>query len=70
MRYKDTHINITFFTMKGKFTKAEIKLFYKTLNEFHLDFKFNKNEKQKKALEILLDRKPEYKEIDEVGLGG
>lgn len=56
--------------MKNKFTKAEIKLFYKTLNEFHLDFKFNKNEKQKQALEILLNKKPEYLEIDEVGLWG
>lgn len=56
--------------MKNKFTKAEIKLFYKTLNEFKLDFKFNWNLKQKEALEILLDKKPEYKLFDEVGLWG
>lgn len=56
--------------MKAKFTKAEIKLFYKTLNEFDLKFKLNGNEKQKQALEILLDKKPEFKLYQEVGLGG
>lgn len=56
--------------MKKKFTKSEIKLFYKTVNEFNLEFKLNGNEKQKRALQILLDTEGKYNEIEEVGLGG
>lgn len=56
--------------MKEKFTKAEIKLFYKTLNEFELKLKLKGNDKQRQALAILLDTSGEYDEIEEVGLGG
>ena len=56
--------------MKEKFTKAEIKLFYKTLNEFELKLKLKGNEKQKLALEILLDTEHKYDDLEEVGLGG
>ena len=55
--------------MKKKFSKEEIKLFYKTLKEFELKFKLNGNTKQKIALNILLDINGKYKQIEEVGLG-
>lgn len=54
--------------MKEKFTKAEIKLFYKTLNEFKLKIKLNGNEKQKQALQVLIDKERKFTHITEVGL--
>ena len=56
--------------MKNKFTRKEINLFYKTLDEFELNLKIKGNTKQKKALAILLDKDHIYDDIEEVGLWG
>jgi hypothetical protein len=54
--------------MKSKFTKDQVNLFYKTLNEFKLEVDFKGNKKQRQALELLMDHTGKFKDVEEVGL--